>query len=176
LSFDTPVFLQNDIDRARDGVRAVDRRAADRNGLDPVDQLGWNGIQVDLLAGAADRIVQAGAVQACRARRDETAAVDQHQGSLRTQSVQIDEALCNAESRLGLRGARGRHAEGRQFAQGLSYIEISAVIEGRGADDARRFQTVKVRARNARAGDHDLLEFVAGGGLFGLFLGVGAHG
>ncbi len=81
------VLFQNDVDGARDGVRAIDRSAADRHRFDAIDQLGRNHVEVDLLAGSADRIVWTGAVQARRARRHETASVDEHQGALRTQAV-----------------------------------------------------------------------------------------
>src|SRR6202042_2080588 len=96
-----------------------------------IDQFGRNDIQVYLCAVAADDAVQAvGVVQAGRARGYEAPTVDQRQGALRTQAIEVNEALGDAESRLRVGGTRWRRTERRGFAQCLADVEITPLSDG----------------------------------------------
>ena len=93
-------FFQDDVDHARDRVRAVDRRSAVLQDLDPFDQCRRNGRHVGI---AADRLAPA-------------LAVDQHQQALRTEVAHVEElaalfAACAQRAALAeRRNARRGHA------------------------------------------------------------------
>src|SRR5438132_7697943 len=71
------VATQHEIDHTRDGVRTVDRRAAARDHVDALDQVARDGVDVDQIVAGA--------------RRDVTAAVDQHQGAGRAETAKVED-------------------------------------------------------------------------------------
>src|SRR6185437_6974718 len=99
-----------------------------------------NDVEVDLRAVAAVVGVGIGVGDAGRAFGNEAPAIDQGQGALRTQTVQIDEILRNTEAGLRVGGTRGRHTECRQFVQGRTDIQITALIEGFRIDAGGRLE------------------------------------
>ncbi len=76
---------EDDVDGAGDGVRAVDRSAADRHGIDPVEQDRRHYVQVHLCTSGA--LVE----QRRHVRGDEATAIDQRQGTVRAEAVIVDE-------------------------------------------------------------------------------------
>ena len=160
------VVLEDDVDRAGDRVRAVDRRTAHRDRLDALDQLGRDVVQVHLAARGYR------ATERRRVGGDEAPAVDERQRALRAQAVQVHEALCDAVGRLHVAGAGRRHAEARQFRQGLADVGVAPLVEHLVGHDRGRFQPVEVRARDARTGDDDFLQAVVRGRVLGDRLGV----
>ena len=145
------IVLQDYVDRTGDRVRTVDRRTADRERLDAVDQLGVDLPEVDLLA----RVGRAEDARGVRA--DEPAAVDQHQRALAAEAEEVDERLAAAE-RTALGGADRRasgDAELRQFVQRICRVDESALLDRRRIEDRRGLDRVEVRLGDARAGNDD---------------------
>src|SRR6185437_14488592 len=89
------VVPQDDIDGAGDRVGAVDRSAADGDGLDPCDQLGRDQVEVDLVSRS-----RSAAASGDRARRNETPAVDEGQRALGAEAEEVSEALSGVERPL----------------------------------------------------------------------------
>ena len=82
LAFDLKTLefvLQYDIDRACNRVCAIDRRSADGQHLDMIDEPDRNGIEIDFLAG---RRSTKGARRRRGATRNEPSAIDQNQRTL----------------------------------------------------------------------------------------------
>ena len=73
------IVLHHEIDDARNGIRTVNGRLTARQHIDPLDQIAWNGIDVDrALAGHAANMA---------------AAIDEHERALRPQIAQIKQVL-----------------------------------------------------------------------------------
>ena len=85
------IALEDDVDGAGDGVRPVNRRAADRDRFDAVNQLGVDRVQIDLGTGVG------WAEDARGIRTDEAATVDQRQRSLIAETEKVDERLARPE-------------------------------------------------------------------------------
>src|SRR6185312_9408965 len=107
------VVLEDDVYGARDRIGAINGRAADGHRLDALNQLSGNDVEVDLLARSA------GCELAGRIGRDEAPPVDQDEGALRAERIEVDEALPDAEVRLDVVLARGLHAESRELGESL---------------------------------------------------------
>ena len=136
--------VHHEVDDARDGVRAVDRRSAAGQHVDAVD--GESGDEVDV----GDR--------RARIARHQAAAVDQHEGAPRAEAAQVDRRGAGG----AVRDVRALGSEGlRQgvddvFGAGRALqLDLSVVEDG---DRAGRSE---VRLRNAGAGDDDALPGVA---------------
>ena len=152
------IVLQDDVDRAGDRVRAIDGGAADRHGVDALDQFGRDRIQVDLPAAARRRKDGRGI------GTDEAPAVDQRQRALRAQAVQVDEALADAEPVALVAQRRAvRHRKTRQLIDRIGDIGIAAIVEQLRIDDVGRLGIVDRGAPNARSGDDDVVAFRARG-------------
>ena len=163
------VLLEDDVDGAGDGIRAVDRRTADRDRLDGGDQLGRNDVEVDLATGRCD------AADGGRVRRHEAAAVDEGQRALRAEREQINETLRDPVGRLHVAAVR-RNAERGHGGQRLADVGEAALIYRCRGNHGRGLEAFEIGTRDARTGDHDLLQridrrrVVLG---FGLFLRLG---
>src|SRR5205085_2394153 len=146
-------------DGARDGVRTVDRGAADGDRLDPVDELGVDRVQVDLrtrLGGAED----AGGVGA-----DETAAVDQGQRALAAEAEKVHEGLARAEAAgLAADGRGARDAEGGLLVDRLAQRLEAARLDLLRVDHDGRLEGLEIRAVDARTGDDDVSLILVRGG------------
>src|SRR3546814_6686285 len=69
-------LVEDEVDNARDRVRTIDRRGTAGQHVDPVNERGRNDVDVGgRRAGVA---------------RQQTAAVHQHQGALRTEAAKVD--------------------------------------------------------------------------------------
>src|SRR6185503_4452923 len=130
----------DDVHHARDGVRAVDRRATVLEDLDALDSDRGDGVQVH-------RGVRAGTAG------DVTTAVEEHQGADGTQAAQVHAGgtvatvvVLRVDGVGLLRDVLEDLADGRT----ASGLDLRLVEHG----DGRRGR--QFLARNARAGDHDL--------------------
>ncbi len=115
------LVVEDEVDHAGDGVRAVGGRSAARHDVDPVDQVGRDVRKVGLAA---------------RAERHEAAAVQQDQGASRAQGAQVDRGGAAAAAGVALGLARSRGGlERRDFVQRLGDVDLGALLDGFGAAD-----------------------------------------
>ena len=134
------VLLHDEVDDAGDGVRAVHRRGAAGDHVDPVDQGRGDVVQVgDFRAGVA---------------RHQALAIDEDEGASRAEIAQVGGggAVGAVGRALGLAGEGG----GQVVDEGLDVRraaepDLGAGDRGQGADAG------EVRLRDARAGDDQLL-------------------
>src|SRR5690606_10920464 len=146
--------LQHHVDHARDGVRAVLRRGAVAQDLDPFDGRHRDGVEVHrrgTTALAAIDVEQRGHVPAL--------AVDQHQHLVRCHAAQLRGtdgagAVGDRRARAGQRG-QGTRQRGRQLGGAGGRQRL------RGDDVDRRSRLGDGAVRHAGAGDDHLVE---GGG------------
>ena len=141
------VLLQDNVDRTRDRVRAVDRRTADGNRVDMVDQS--RGDLPDVDGGARDR-----AEDRRTARADEAVAVDQGQRALGAKIIHVHERLAGAEAALGADRAVSGNAEGRQLGQRLADVGVAQIRQRLALERLGRLRGDR-GLREARAGDDD---------------------
>ena len=134
----------DDVDDAADGVRSVDGRGPVLEHLDPLDDGGGNGVEVDGGVGPGPA-------------RHEAAAVDQHQGALGSEPAQVDAGgAVPPVVGLGVDGV-GLHDEGLQHVpDGGQALPPDLLLRHDG--DRRRREAF--RALDAGAGDGDLLDYV----------------
>ena len=99
------VVLEDEVHDARDRVRTINGRCAAGHDVDTLDQIRRNGVGVD-----RDAVRQ-------HVRTDMTAAVDQHQRALRTETAKVEqvEAARSEEARRVLLAERA--AQLRQFVE-----------------------------------------------------------
>ena len=167
------VLAGNNVDHARDGVRAVQGRGAARQDLDALDDGRGNGLDVD------DVVV---AVVGLRVLRRAT-TIDQGQGQARSQVAQVNDLGVGGEAGDGQvagEGCGGVLGEGLQHvADGLESFALDVCPRDHG-DGCRAFQ---INALDARTDHGHLVEggclcsrglVVLGGGL--RFLGHGRAG
>ena len=87
------ILLENDVDRAGNGVGTIDGRPSDGDDIDPVEQGRRDLAEID---GCADRRAE----HARGGGRDEPRPVDEGKRALGTEIVEIDEGLACAETSL----------------------------------------------------------------------------
>ncbi|MNV05596.1 hypothetical protein D3C71_959390 [compost metagenome] len=148
------VGAQDDVDHAGDGVGAVDRRGAILQHFDALDQRGRDGGHVGE-AGQA---------------RGPTLAVDQHQGALLAQVVQVD--VLATLFRVG--GQHGGLAEGLgagdgQVLQDVADADQAGLLDLLGGHREDRLGGFDVDRADARTGDLDAIQV----GCTCRFLGLG---
>ncbi len=148
------LVFQDDIDRARDRVRSVDRRTSDRKHLDMIDQDRRDGVEIDLLT--CGRAAKGAGRGGCIAR-DEAAAVDEHKRSLRAEAVEVDELLADGRTRLLAAIVGSRDAERRQLVQRIGGVDEAAIGQRGCRDHLRGLERVETSAGQPRAGDDNLL-------------------
>src|SRR5439155_3234888 len=143
-------LAEDDVDDARDRVRAVDRRGAVLQHLDALDGRGRNRRQVGGGVGAG-------------AARNHAAAVDQHQGPLRTEAAQRDvDGAVVAVVDLRVHGV----ALFGQRLEELAQRDAAGRRDLIAAQHRDRRRRVEVLAADASAGDDDLFSraLLGGGG------------
>jgi len=142
------VLLQDDVDRTRDRVGTIDRCAADRNDVDPVDQLGRNRVEINLCAAPGLREDRG------RIGTDKATAVDQRQRALRAEILEIDEALPNAKAVALIANRRTvSKAKARQLVQRIGHIGVGPVFKQALVDHRCRLCIIERRTRDARTSD-----------------------
>ncbi len=142
------LVLQDDVDDAGDGVRAVLSGGAVLQHFDVVDGADRDQAEVwrrCALEGAWVDVQVAGGMPAL--------AVDQHQGVVGVQAAQ-----CGGQGEVGGVAARGLGVEGRQvLGQSLDDVGLADVGESTAADNLdRRGAVLGLHAGLARAGDDQL--------------------
>ena len=150
------IAIGDDVDHATDGVRAVDRRRAVLENLDPLNDV------------VGDRIEVHGARHAGRRRAGDPAfAVHQHERSFRFDVAQRKLHRAGADSRAILRKARvARHVElrirrgagDRQPLQDVTEVRKPGLHEFVSLDLGDRGGLVQRVAAYARTGDDDLFD------------------
>ncbi len=133
-------LLQDDVDHAGDGVRAVDRRSAARDHLNPVDQRGRYGAEIDGKARGVGR--------------DVPFAIDQRQRARHAQVPQVGEAqAAEIPEAVDVGAHRSLHAHRREGGDDLTQVRRSGVQDDLLGHDGDRNRLIEVRLRNARTGD-----------------------
>ncbi|CUS45503.1 hypothetical protein MGWOODY_Smn2846 [hydrothermal vent metagenome] len=146
-------FVENEVDHARHGVRAIGRGRAAGHYFDPFDQRLREGVDVDHAAGGG---------------RDRALAVEQYQGALRAEVAQVDRGDAGkAVAERAVRIGRGRAAaHRRKRVDEIGDIGGRLGLQFLAADHADRGGGVIAVAHDARSGDGDLvLGRLASGGL-----------
>ena len=100
------VAAKDEVDDAGDGVRAVDRRIAAGDDVDPLEQIGRDRVDVDdILAGD---------------RRDVAAAVDEDQRARGTLAAKVELVEAGGADELGRVGLAEGGAKRRQLIEGVA--------------------------------------------------------
>jgi hypothetical protein len=149
------ILLQYEVDRTRDRVRAVDRRAAAGDQIDALDQVGRERVHVGR-DGVAQQIAA-----------DVAAAVDEDQRALRAETAQIEQVeAARAEEARRILLAEGR-AKLRQFVQHVADRDLAGLEELVACNGRDRRSRFEIGAADARAGDDDFAGGVVSRGRFG---------
>ena len=140
-------LLQHDVDDAGDRIGAVHGRGAAAEDLDAIDHHARDVGEVDRVdrAVVSDRIV------------GDAMAVDEHQGVVRPESAQVQHIRRRGERAaeiLALHAARVL----RDLGQHVEHVTETAGVDVGTLDHGDRCRPLDLRARDARAGDRDLLE------------------
>ena len=153
----------DDVDDAGNGVRAVDRRGARLEHLDPLDHALGDRVEVDRAGHAARR----GAV-------DVAQAVDEDEHAARAEIAQVDLGRAGADAAAVGRVAEiaaivepavERAARARQALQHLGGGGEAGAVDVGAVDEGDRLGLVERVAADARAGDDDgRAALVRGGG------------
>ncbi|ETN86429.1 hypothetical protein NECAME_16331 [Necator americanus] len=145
------VVLRNDVDHARNGVRAVLRHGAGFHDLDAIDRVERDGIEVEEAVGAV-RI---------EGKRRDALTVDEHEGVLLAQAAQRDTRRAGREvARLAFAPAIG--GVGRDRTQIVGHSRCAAVLDILLADRLHLLEARLVRLPNQRTGDLELLQLLDG--------------
>ena len=141
------VVLHPEVHHARDAVRAVDRRGAAREHVHRLDQVGRDRVDVDRgRAGDARHVA---------------ASVDQHERAVGAEVAQVEQfeaRLAELGIGAGRQVTRERAHQRRALDQEVGDVRAAGLHDRLRRDRHDRIGEVGLRARDARAGDHDLLE------------------
>src|SRR5690554_2447211 len=142
------IVPKNEVRDASDGVRAVNRRRAARDGLDALDQRGR--YRVDI--GDHQRVDRYGAL-----------AVDQNEASVRAETTERDRRDTDRVHRRDLhvllrRDRRSGRIILRQLIQVRLNVQARLLLESVPFHGDNRAAGLIVAANDARAGDDDFLE------------------
>ena len=140
--------IHDEVDDAGDGVSAVGRRSAARQNFGPLHDRRRDHVKVGGLGGAVG------------VTRRETAAVDQNQGTLRTQIAKID--FRGTGGAVGNAGCL-RSADRRKAVQKVFNAGVAGQFEILARNHRDRGDRLKVRLRNAGAGNDDVASAFIGG-------------
>ena len=110
------VALQDEVDDARNGVGAVDRRIAAGDDVDPLDEIGRDRIHVGRVGVEQD---VAGNV---------AASVDQNERALRAEAAKIEQVQAGGAQELGRVGLAERAAQRRKVVQSVAEKNIRRPI------------------------------------------------
>ena len=137
------IVVQQHVDRACDGVRAVLGRGTTRHDIDAIHQPARDHVQVDR-ALARDR------------RR--AAAIHQHQIAAGAQATQVQDLGADVETAPAIGGRRGRGAERRQLVHGHADVGDALVLHRIAVDGGHRRGRRESGLSQARARDDDLFQ------------------
>ena len=137
------MILEHEVDDTRDGVRTIHRGVAAGDNVDAVDQVGRNGVDID-----ADARVQDVAA-------DVTAAVDQHQRALRSQTAKIEKVKAAGAQEARRVRLRERARDLRQLGELVADRDIAGLEEFLPTNGGHRQRRGQVRRADARARHDD---------------------
>src|SRR5258705_13648437 len=143
------IGVDDEVDEAGDGFRAISRGSAAGQHLDALDQRGGDEVKVGRLA------------RAVRVTRGQPATVDQRQGALRTEVTKIDFGGAGR----AVRHARGlRSANRRQLVEEILDAGRAGQLDVLARDHRDRRRRGQIYLRNARTRYDDVGRAAARGG------------
>jgi hypothetical protein len=157
------LMVEHEVHDTRQGVRAIGRRGAAGDDVDAADEAVRERIDVGRAVGAVDRGV------------DDALAVEQDQGTARTQTAQVELVDARGAAREVTGEGTRRHAVGerRQGVHGVGDVGVRHGVELFGAENGDRGRGFVAVAHNARTGHDDFFNTCGLRILRGRGLGMG---
>ena len=137
------VLLENEVDDAADAIGTVDRRYATGEHVNPLEEVGWNGVDID---GSCARLA-----------RYVPPPVDQHERALRAEVTQIEQVEPGFTDGVtaGSNGRRLRPDQRRILREKVGEIGDTRILERVLIERDDRIRRIELRASDTAARDHD---------------------